>query len=117
MTNNIYLKQFIEENFYGNGNKLKSEKYIKDNFQTHYNKIVLCTSFLQDNTPLRIRILYVLENLSEVKKCKACGNKLKIDSKWNFYNKQFCSTKCSANDEIVRSSAIKSFTRVRHSEI
>lgn len=95
---NTDIKTFIRENLYNkNGSFMGSIKHSwfeKNNCQYIYDEILERTNFLPLDVSLSHRCQYILNDLTQIKKCKTCEISMpyaRIDGK---NKREFCSNQC-----------------------
>ena len=75
---NADIKKFIIENILRKDGKFTAERnnyiyFLKNGFLKEYGYIYFLTQFLPKDTNLTVRLIYILEDLDNIKKCEYCG--------------------------------------------
>ena len=79
-----------------------SRNTIFKNYKTHCESLYKLTSFLNEDATISERIYCLKNNLTEIPKCKTCGNNVKFKTSLIKYS-EYCSIKCVAsNKEIIK---------------
>lgn len=109
------MKAFIEKQLLNNSGglntgRMREEWFLKNNFQSEYNKINDLTDFLDDAVPLGIRVNLILSNVTSAPTCLTCGKKLRVTrSKFT----KFCPGKCpqlhSSTQEKIRRTNLQKY--------
>lgn len=86
------IKEFITSRILDKNNKFTSERnnyiyFLKNNFIKEYGYIYYITNFLPQSTTLTVRLIYILEDLYEIKVCDFCNKEI-INTRMN------CSINC-----------------------
>jgi endogenous inhibitor of DNA gyrase (YacG/DUF329 family) len=86
-------------------------KDLKEKYASHYLKyipkdlekeIIQNTNFLPENSPLKQRIFYIMNDLTTNPKCKTCGKEFILTNEL----REYCSSKCSNSNTSKKSKSI-----------
>ena len=88
-----YFKNYIIENFYDVNSNIRSKKFNMKIHEPFLEEVQNKFSYFE-NFPISAKLKCIVLDLLEQKKCKCCGELIKYSS--NYFEKEYCSKKCSA---------------------